>query len=75
MAGMHQSMDDDDAYLTRCVVDTTSRSFHLYSSDGSEKVITCETPEQFLDVLKLCREVIGDVCPEVLAYTEPAVKS
>ena len=50
------------------------KSFHLYSSDGSEKVITCETPEQFLDVLKLCREVIGDVCPEVLAYTEPAVK-
>ena len=75
MAGMHQSMDDDDAYLTRCVVDTTSRSFHLYSSDGSEKVITCETPEQFMDVLKLCREVLDEIDDDLLIYTDPAVKS
>ena len=68
-------MPEDDAYLTRCVVDTTSRTYHLYSSDGSEKVVTCETPEQFMDVLRLCREVLDDIDEDLLVYTEPAVKS
>ena len=68
-------MPEDDAYLTRCVVDTTSRTYHLYSSDGSEKVVTCETPEQFMDVLRLCREVLDDIDEAVLGYSEPAEKS
>ena len=68
-------MPEDDAYLTRCVVNTTSRSFYLLSSDGSEKVVTCETPQQFMDVLKLCREVLDDIDEDLLVYTEPAVKS
>ncbi len=68
-------MPEEDAYLTRCVVDTTSRTYHLYSSDGSEKVVTCETPQQFMDVLKLCREVLDDIDEDLLVYTEPAVKS
>ena len=68
-------MPEDDAYLTRCVVNTTSRSFYLLSSDGSEKVVSCETPAQFMDVLKLCREVLDDIDDDLLVYTEPAVKS
>jgi hypothetical protein len=68
-------MPEDDAYLTRCVVDTTSRTYHLYSSDGTEKVVTCETLEQFMDVLKLCREVLDEIDEDLLVYSEPAVKS
>tara|TARA_R100000353_G_scaffold156729_1_gene115727 strand:- start:624 stop:830 length:207 start_codon:yes stop_codon:yes gene_type:complete len=68
-------MPEEDAYLTRCVVDTTSRSYHLYSSDGSEKIIECDTPEEFMNVLKLCREVLDDIDEGLLVYTEPAVKS
>ncbi len=68
-------MPEDDAYLTRCVVNTTSRSFYLLSSDGTEKVVTCETPEQFMDVLNLCREVLPDIDEDLLVYTEPAVQS
>ena len=68
-------MPEDDAYLTRCVVNTTSRSFYLLSSDWSEKVVSCETPEQFMDVLKLCREGLDDIDEDLLVYTEPAVKS
>ena len=67
-------MPEDDAYLTRCVVDTTSRTYHLYSSDGTEKAVNCDTPEQFMDVLRLCREVLDEVDDELLVYTEPAVK-
>ena len=68
-------MPEEDAYLTRCVVNTTSRSFYLLSSDGSEKVIECDTPDEFMNVLKLCREVLDEIDDDILVYTEPAVKS
>jgi hypothetical protein len=68
-------MPEEDAYLTRCVVNTTARSFYLLSSDGSEKVIECDTPEEFMNVLKLCREVLDEIDDDLLVYTEPAVKS
>ena len=60
-------------YLTLCVVDTTSRTFHLYSSDGNERTLECYTTEEFMDVLRLCREVLPDIDENLLAYTEPAV--
>ena len=63
----------DDEYLTRCVVDTTSRTFHLYSSDGNERKVECYTPEEFMDVLRLVREVLPDIDEPLLAYTDPAV--
>ena len=59
----------DDAWLTRCVVDTTSRTFYLYSCDGVTRTVTCETTEQFIDVLNLCRSMLNDE----LVYTEPTV--
>ncbi len=68
-------MPEEDAYLTRCVVNTTARSFYLLSSDGTEKVIECDTPEEFMNVLKLCREVLDEIDDDLLVYTEPAVKS
>ena len=67
-------MPEEDAYLTRCVVNTTARSFYLLSSDGTEKVIECDTPEEFMNVLKLCREVLDEIDDDLLVYTEPAVK-
>ena len=68
-------MTEEDAYLTRCVVNTTARTFYLLSSDGTEKVIECDTPEEFMNVLKLCREVLDEIDDDLLVYTEPAVKS
>ncbi len=66
-------MPEDDAYLTRCVVDTTARTFYLYSSDGTDKIVTCETSQQFMDVLRLCREVLPDIDDDLLVYTDPMV--
>tara|TARA_B100000287_G_scaffold156116_1_gene147250 strand:+ start:464 stop:661 length:198 start_codon:yes stop_codon:yes gene_type:complete len=60
----------DDAWLTRCVVNTTSRSFRLYSSDGNEREVTCDTPEEFMNVLQLCRETLDE---DTLAYSSPLV--
>lgn len=58
----------EDEYLTRCVVDPVKRSFYLYSSEGDEKVIGCDTIEEFMNVLELVRAT----CPEdVLSYSSP----
>ena len=58
----------EEEYLMKCVVDTAKRSFYLYSNEGEEKVVECDTVEQFMDVL----EVVRDTCPEGrLIYAEP----
>ena len=54
--------------LTRCVVDTLSRKFYLYSSEGGERVVNCETPDQFMNVLEVVRNQVSDDC---LAYSNP----
>jgi len=59
-------MQDD--YLTRCVVDPVKRKFYLYSEQGDEKVLDCETVDQFMSVLELCRAVLGE---DILAYANP----
>jgi hypothetical protein len=59
-------MQDD--YLSRCVVDPVKRKFYLYSDQGNEKVVDCETVEQFMSVL----EVVRSSCDEdTLAYANP----
>jgi hypothetical protein len=58
----------NDEYLTRCVVDASKRTFNLYSSLGNEKVVTCETSEQFMDVLDVVRSQVSEDC---LAYANP----
>ena len=59
-------MQDD--YLTRCVADPVKRKFYLYSEQGDEKVLDCETVDQFMSVLELCRAVLDE---ETLAYASP----
>ena len=58
----------DDEYLTRCVVDPTKKTFYLYSSEGDEKVVTCENTEQFMNVLKLVRATVDE---DTLSYSSP----
>lgn len=66
--GKQQTNQMQDEYLTRCVVDPTQRSFRLYSSEGSERVVKCDTVDEFMNVLTLIR----DTCPEdVVAYSPP----
>ena len=58
----------EEEYLMKCVVDTAKRSFYLYSSEGDEKVIGCDTIEEFMNVLELVRAT----CPEErLIYATP----
>ena len=59
-------MQDD--YLTRCVVDPVKRKFYLYSEQGDEKVLVCESVDQFMSVLELCRAVLDE---DTHAYASP----
>ena len=57
-----------DDFLSRCVVDPVARKFYLYSEQGDERVVDCDTVDQFMSVLELVRER----CPEdALAYADP----
>ncbi len=58
----------DDEYLNRFVVDPLKRKLYLYSSEGNEKTVDCETMDQFMSVLRFVRETASD---EVLSYVNP----
>lgn len=57
-----------EEYLSRCVVDTLARKFYLYSSEGGEKVVECETVDQFMNVLEVVRSQLNE---ETLVYSNP----
>ncbi len=57
-----------EEFLTRCVVDTLARKFYLYSSEGSEKVVECETVDQFMNVLEVVRTQLDE---NTLVYSNP----
>ena len=59
---------ETEDFLSRCVVDTLARKFYLYSSNGAEKLVECETVDQFMNVLKMVRSQVSEDC---LAYTNP----
>jgi len=57
-----------DEYLSRCVVDPIKRTIYLYSSEGSEKQVTCDTVEEFMNVLDFVRVTVDE---ETLSYANP----
>jgi hypothetical protein len=57
-----------EEFLSRCVVDTLARKFYLYSSEGDERIVECETVDQFMSVLDVVRNQVSEDC---LAYANP----
>ena len=57
-----------DEYLSRCVVDPVKRTVYLYSSEGSEKQVTCDTVDEFMNVLEFVRATVDE---ETLSYANP----
>jgi hypothetical protein len=57
-----------DEYLSRCVIDPIKRTVYLYSSEGSEKQVTCETVDEFMSVLEFVRATVDE---ETLSYANP----
>ena len=60
----------EDEYLTRCVVNTTARTFSLYSNTGDEKVVSCDTVTEFMNVLEFVRNTVDE---GTLVYADPLI--
>ena len=65
----------DDEYLTRIVIDVSSRTFRLYSNEGDVREIECDGHTDFLNILEFIREFeeIGLLDSDIIAYSEPTV--
>lgn len=61
-------ISNKNEYLTRCVVDTEKRKFYLYSSDGNERTVECETVDEFMNVLGYARSQLNE---NQLFYSSP----
>ena len=57
-----------DEYLTRCVVDPIKRTVYLYSSEGDTKEVSCDTVDEFMNVLDFVRATVD---AETLSYANP----
>ena len=60
--------DEDEEYLTRVVIDTCALTFRLYSNEGDERIITCDSLEEFMNLLDLIRKVVDE---DIVAYVGP----
>ncbi len=65
-------MIQEDEYLTRVVVDTQRRTFYLYSNEGTKREVECNTVDEFMSVLDVCRKHLDD---GTLVYSDPTVSA
>ena len=59
-------MSDD--LLAKCVIDTSKRKVYLYSDDGEERTVSCDTVEEFMNVLSFVRDMVEE---ERVFYSDP----
>ena len=59
-------MNDD--LLSKCVIDTSKRTVYLYSDGGDEKVVNCDTVDEFMNVLNFVRDMVEE---ERVFYSDP----
>jgi len=52
------------------VIDVCTRSFLLLSDEGNEKIVECDTTEQFMNVLEVCTANLTD---EQIEYADLAI--
>ena len=64
--------NEDEEYLTRVVIDTCARTFRLYSNEGGEREVNCDSPEEFINLLDLIRKVVDD---DIVAYVGPLISN
>ena len=57
----------DDGFVNRTIIDVCRRYFLIISDDGEEKLVRCETPEQFMDVMEVVDKLLE---PERIVYAD-----
>ena len=65
----------EDEYLTRVVIDVSTRTFRMYSNEGDIREVDCETTEDFMNILAFINDFkeVGLLDPNIVFYSEPAV--
>ena len=61
-------MDDD--LVNRTIIDVCRRSFLIISDEGEERILSCETTEQFMDVMEVVTRLLE---PERIKYADLAL--
>ena len=59
-----------EEYVDSVLIDMSKRQFKLFSNQGDERVVDCETYDQFMSVFKLVRDKVDE---EMIFYTKPNV--
>ena len=47
-----------DDFVIRTIIDVCTRSFLIISDDGEERMIKCETAEQFMNVMEVVNKLL-----------------
>ena len=63
-------MEHEEEYILGVVVDICSRKVLCISSEGDEKIVDCETPQEFINVCNFIKAVLE---PEDIKYAEVLV--
>ena len=63
-------MQRTEEYVESIVIDICSRSFLLMSDQGDEKIVECDTTDEFMSVLDVVTANLND---DQIEYTELAV--
>jgi len=59
-----------EEFVNSVLIDMSKRQFTLFSTQGDEKVVECETYDQFMSVFKVVRDKVDE---EMIFYTKPNV--
>lgn len=65
-----QSIQMQDEFLARCVVNPINRSVNIYSTEGNHKTLQCETMDEFLNVLDVVRNLTSGDDSAELVFTD-----
>jgi len=65
---MEEELKMTDDLLNKCVIDTSKRKVYLYSDGGEKRVVDCNTPEEFMNVLHFVRDTVEE---ERVFYSDP----
>ena len=64
--------NEDDEYLTDVMVNVGSRTFVMFSNEGTERKVECDTVDEFMEVLEMVRVLVDE---EIVRYISPVVST
>ena len=57
-----------ETYVESVVIDICSRSFFITSNENDERVVECDSAEEFMNVLEVCTAYLEE---DQILYTGP----